>query len=597
MILQRLYELSLREGLLDNLAFEEQPIPFVIKLGESGKYLGLEERRGETQSQGKNRGTDPKKVPDKGKVVSIPRPHGNTANQGFARFFADTLPRVLPVTEDEKSSRSRRTFWQQIDRAAEETDDPALKAVQGFGMALAGDTDLMAAIRSDVEQLKPGVNDRCTFAWEPDRGKTILDREPIRSWYRQFFQAVTDQRQQKGPTGICQISGQIGPIPTTHPIKLNGIPGGLPTGVSIASYDKPAFGSYGLEGTANAAIGYSGADGYTRALQALIAGKLKGRPTSNLRIGATLFLFWTREPVETNFMALLDNPNPQEVEHLFRSASAGRQSFALDDPNAFYLLGMSGNSARAIVREYLEAPLPLVRDNLVKWFHDLTIALATEEGAGKPSNRFPLTQLAVATALGEKQIAPDVSARLMHAALKGEPIPDSILAACLRRLRAKGKSGFWPPRMALIKISLLRRKISVSETLDPGESHTAYVYGRLLAVCDEIQRAALGRVNTSVVDRFYGRFSTAPALVLRRLVDGAIDHLKKIRGDNPRFSDHLERRLVGILALAPATPLGGQLTLEEQARFTLGFYHQKAKRFEEIAERKAAKAKALDNPA
>src|SRR5262245_10241371 len=115
MILQRLYELAVRpgEGLLDEVAFEEQPIPFVIKIGEDGGYLGIEERRGEIVLPARKKGGEPKRLPDKGKPLSVPRPHGNTANPGFARFFADTLPRVLPLSDDEKGRRSRETFWKQ----------------------------------------------------------------------------------------------------------------------------------------------------------------------------------------------------------------------------------------------------------------------------------------------------------------------------------------------------------------------------------------------------------------------------------------------------------------------------------------------------
>ena len=43
MILQRLYELALRERLLEDVAFEEQPVPFIIKLGDKGDYHGIEE--------------------------------------------------------------------------------------------------------------------------------------------------------------------------------------------------------------------------------------------------------------------------------------------------------------------------------------------------------------------------------------------------------------------------------------------------------------------------------------------------------------------------------------------------------------------------
>src|SRR5262249_29634539 len=162
--------------------------------------------------------------------------------------------------------------------------------VQAVGRAMVGgDAPLLARLRADVEKCGARASDRCTFAWEPDRGKTILDREAVRAWYRQLFEAASSKRQQEGPTGGCQVTGTVGPMPTTHPVKLSGIPGGLPTGVSIVSYDKAAFESYGLEGTANAGIGYSAADGYTRAVNALLANRLTGNPRTSLRLGSTVF--------------------------------------------------------------------------------------------------------------------------------------------------------------------------------------------------------------------------------------------------------------------------------------------------------------------
>ena len=163
--------------------------------------------------------------------------------------------------------------------------DEALRAVLTFGHNVVEDAALAASVRSDVAQLKPGASDRCTFAWEPDRGKTILERDAVRAWYRRFYEGVTDRKQQAGPVGLCQVTGTVGPMPTTHPIRLSGVPGGLPTGVSIVSYDKAAFESYRLEGTANAGVGYRAADGYGRAANALIGNKLKGSPRTSLRIG------------------------------------------------------------------------------------------------------------------------------------------------------------------------------------------------------------------------------------------------------------------------------------------------------------------------
>src|SRR5262245_24643150 len=101
MILQRLYELALREGLLDDLAFEPLPVPYFVVVGPGGAYRGIEERRGTRQLPAR-KGAEPRSVQDAGRELSVPRAHGNSANKGFARFFVDSLPRVLPVEVEEK---------------------------------------------------------------------------------------------------------------------------------------------------------------------------------------------------------------------------------------------------------------------------------------------------------------------------------------------------------------------------------------------------------------------------------------------------------------------------------------------------------------
>jgi CRISPR-associated protein Csd1 len=590
MILQRLYQLAVRENLLDDLAFEEQPVPFIVQVGHNGEYLGIEIRRGSVIIASKKKDAPPKTQLDKGRVLLVPRPHGNTANQGFARYFVDTLPRVLPVSAEEKSVRSRNTFWDQMARAGSETNDPALCAIESLGRRIQTDAALAACIKADVEALKPGASDRCTFAWHSDQGATIVEREAVRSWFRQFLQSLDTTRQQHGPSGVCQVMGTMGPMPTTHSMRLSGIPGGLPTGVSIVSYDKAAFESYGLEGTANACIGYLGADGYLRALTALISNKLKDNPRTRMKVGEVLFLFWTSKPADTGFMDLIDSPDAAQVEHLFVSVSAGQEDRSLDDSNAFYLLGLSGNSARAIIRDYLEIPLPRIKWNLAKWFRDLRIADLTKDGAGKPTSRFPLWLLAAATALDMDQVSPETPPCLLTAALKGDPVPESLLVACVRRLRAEGSSGFRPARMALIKLILLRRNINVTETLNPEETHAAYLYGRLLAVFEQIQYAALGEVNANVVDKFYGTFSAAPALVFCRLYANAQNHLRKLRGDKPGTHVVLRKLLTDLSSMLPASPPRGHLSLQDQGRFALGYYHQRARQFEAIAEKKAQAA-------
>ena len=105
-----------------------------------------------------------------------------------------------------------------------------------------------------------------------------------------------------------------------------------------------------------------------------------------------------------------------------------------------------------------------------------------------------------------------------------------------------------------------------SEHPDP-----AYHCGRLLAVIERIQYHALGQVNASVVDRYYGAASSTPAVVFGRLLRGAQPHLAKLDGGRRGGLQNSVMEVCDQIAQFPKT-----LTLEQQALFSLGYYHQKA---------------------
>jgi CRISPR-associated protein Csd1 len=583
MILNRLYELAVREKLSADPAFERQPVPYVIVLDEGGRWLPpiLEERAEIVTVKKTRKGEEIKRTPDKGIIRSIPRPHGSTASQGFARFFVDTLPRVLPVEVEEKDrakvERSRATFWQQIDTAAEGTNDPALRAVQAFGRQLAADDAVRQQVRREIAAREPDGGARVTFAYYPHGGRTILEWQPIRDWYSVFFKQFTAGKQTDGPAGFCTITGTIGPLPTSHPIKLTGIPGGLPTGVSIVSFDKAAFQHYGLDGAANAPIGYDAADGYARGFQ-----WLRGQRDHHFVVGGTLFLFWTREPANTDFMAALGEASAEQVKGLLEGVTTGKAGDAIDDVNSFYLLAVSGNSARAIIRDYLERPVRLVRASVRQWFADLSIADASPQFGGQPNSAFPLWMLANAMGFDSERVASDVHVGLMESAIdSNRPIPVGILAACLTRLRAEGGGALRASRAALVKICLIRRRIAVSASLDTEELNPAYLYGRMLSLLDQIQNAALGEVNASVVDKYYRTMSVRPHLIAPRLIGYAQAHLRKMRVDPKKkgTSIWLSQRLTELVNRLPLRGAAERLPICDQGLFVMGFYHQQADRY------------------
>lgn len=595
MILNRLYELAGRESLLDDPSFEVQPVPYVLKIAENGDYLGIAERRGEIEIPTKKKGASPKKKPDKGKELPTPKAHGNTANKGFARYFVDTLPRVLPINDDAKSAASRETFWNQIARAAAATTDPALQAALTFGRLAMTDAALREAIVADLGQYKIGPGDRCTLAWAPDEGATIVEREAVKAWYRQFFESIGAEREEKSARGFCQITGEYGALARSHATKIVGVPQGIAAGVSVVSYDKAAFESYGLDGAVNAGIGFRAAEGYTRALNALLANKIPRCPNTCLKTGGVAILFWTREPVGESFWKVLDSPAPEEVARLLAAPIRGNESLGVDE-NDFYCLCISGNAARAIVRDYLEEPLPRARDSLRKWFSDLRIV---EHFSGEAKSDFSLWLLAVATVRSGDDLPPALMPALTRSALTGAPLPENVLAACLRRLRVETGAQFTPARMALIKLILNRLPhnggIQMTQTLDETitDRSPGYACGRLLALLARCQSPRDYGAGAQLLERYYGACSTAPRSVLAVLLRLNRHHLRKIRDEIPGFAFSLEQELEARLEPFRSTPTSDPnfpavLSLSEQGRFALGFYQQRAAYRAAGAERRAA---------
>ena len=67
------------------------------------------------------------------------------------------------------------------------------------------------------------------------------------------------------------------------------------------------------------------------------------------------------------------------------------------------------------------------------------------------------------------------------------------------------------------------------EHLDSSNDDPAYLCGRLFALLEAVQRAAIPGTNTTITDRFFGTASSAPASVFGRLLRGAQAHLNKLR--------------------------------------------------------------------
>jgi len=114
-------------------------------------------------------------------------------------------------------------------------------------------------------------------------------------------------------------------------------------------------------------------------------------------------------------------------------------------------------------------------------------------------------------------------------------------------------------------------------SLDESNTNPAYLLGRLFAMLESIQRGALGdKVNATIADKYYASASTVPYSVYPRLLTGSKHHLSKIRKEKPGWAFNLEKELGQIMSQLP-TEFPRHFSIENQGRFSIGYYHQKFK--------------------
>lgn len=125
-------------------------------------------------------------------------------------------------------------------------------------------------------------------------------------------------------------------------------------------------------------------------------------------------------------------------------------------------------------------------------------------------------------------------------------------------------------------------------SLDLQATHPAYLLGRLFAVLEGTQRAALGaQVNATIRDRYFGAAAATPALVFPLLLRNAQNHLARIRKDKRGLAVNLEKDVQEIVDKLP-DHFAKSLDLKDQGRFAIGYYHQTSARFKKSEDEPAA---------
>lgn len=550
--------------------FKTREVRWSVELTADGRLLGIV-----PLGDGK-RGKDHPRCPDM---------HGMNAG-GKSHFLVETAQTVALLfkpNEDSKKiagAKAKHEFFARMLHGAA----AAVSALAPLASILKDEMQL-AKIRDALLEQKAKPTD--WIGWR------INDTDPredqrVQAWWREWRRndlacgVAEDGNGKKAGCGemLCLLSGKsVTPLPT-HP-KITGLSGvgGLGTGDVMVGFDKAAFGSYGLEQSANAAMGAEATQKYVDGLNDLIR-------NHSYKLGHSLVAHWFKDqiPVENDPLAFLYGFESKEeteaaalgaAKRLLESIRSGERADL--GRNRYYAFTLSGAAGRVMTRDWMEGNFKDLAGNVAAWFADLAIVSRYGQGQA-PDPKFMAVCGALVRDLND--LPASTATTLWKTAVQCLPIPQPFMGQALARFRVDIVDKDQPPishaRMGLIKAYFARLKPGGDTTmtvyLNPDHPAAAYHCGRLLAVLASLQRAALGDVGAGVVQRYYAAASQTPGLILGRLIGNARNHLGKLEAGLAFWYESLLADVMSRLKdNAPRI-----LDLEGQGLFALGYYQQLA---------------------
>jgi CRISPR-associated protein Csd1 len=521
-------------------------VKWVVSLDAQGCLLGCVPQTGDGRRGDRGREM---LVPDRVRSGTTPPPV----------LLADNAKYTLGLPlGDEKSAVRHRWYVELHESAAEALPDTGLSAVLAF---------LRRWDESEVllpDDISP--EDLLTFLVD---GSLLVGDTAVRAWWARNWdgqKSGASGGDSESAHGQCLACGRTNTtIPAYIPFKLKGLPGGQSAGTSLVSINEDVFESYDLARGATSRVCRGCGETLMKCLNALLADERR-----HMAMGPVVYVYWTSEPTDFDLFSLVQNPDPEVVGHLLGSVHDPRPRDV--DATRFNIAALSASSARAVVRDWVDTTGARLTRSLADWF-ELQRQSDAWGIAGEPRGIWRLAAAAYRDA--RKEMTADVPQALVRVALMGERMPPGLLPRVVERCRVEHDVTY--ERAMLIRALLASRhgwKAGEMTELDPYANDAAYHSGRLMAVLEDVQRAALGKVGATVVDKYYGAASAAPASVFGKLIGDAQNHLAKLRREREGLQVILQGTLEEVLARIEAFPR--TLTLEKQGMFGLGYYHERA---------------------
>ncbi|SHF68371.1 CRISPR-associated protein, Csd1 family [Bacteroides luti] len=570
MILQALYEYYQRkvadeESNIAPLGFERKEIPFIIVIDEEGNFINLEDTR-----EGENK---------RAKRFLVLKTKGRPGSNSWqtANVLWDHYGYVLAQSKDEtdkaidSAKKQNETFIKEVKNISNKfSDNKSFKAILKF-YENPDSLELVKAHELFADCIKiAGCNISFRIISETE---LVAENEDLKK-------LVTDsikEDEENVSKGVCLITGENTLIAKLH--TATAIPGGKSGAKLVGFQKKSGYDSYYKEQGMNAPVSLEAEDAYTTALNTLL-----GKDSQNkMRLNDMTILFWAEKDndMEHYFNAFFISPpkddpdkNIREIRSFMESIYTGKLN--LDGSTRFYILGLAPNAARISIRFWKVGKVSDLAGNIVTHFNDLMIIRNKNDEREFFSLFNLLTQ--VAAQFKMDNLPPNLVSSVMVSIINGTPYPSTLQQQCICRIRAEQEVGYI--RAAILKAYINRKtrfnkninEKEITMALDIENKNQGYLCGRLFAILEKIQEDAQPGINTTIKDRFYGAASSTPVAVFSRLLNMSNHHLEKL---NSGKKIYYEKIIQGIMAGISSDGLPTNLSLDDQSRFAIGYYHQR----------------------
>lgn len=574
MILQALYDYYQRKAADpdSNIAprgFEWKEIPFIIVIDKEGNFINLEDTR---SGEGKQKRAK--------RFLVIKNQHQTGINAWkVANVFWDHWGFLLgyPKENTDKAKidaeKQNSSFISLVKQLSEKyKDNNQFAAVSYF-------FDREEQIQKIFEHenwIDCSKIPNCNMSFRLIGDESIVAEENDLFYEVQVSSKSDDCDENLISESICLITGEKSEIAIKH--TTTPIPGGKSGGKLVGFQKNSGYDSYYKEQGMNAPISKKAEDAYTTALNVLLERDSKNK----FKIADTSIVFWSQKQndFENHFSFFFSAPpkddpdqNIREVKALLESIHTGKLNTEGD--TQFYILGLAPNAARISIRFWKTGRVADFATNIAKHFEDLDIV----RGKNDEKEYFSLFNLLSNVSFEFKvdNVPPNLAGKVIESVLDGTKYPDTLQQQCIRRIRAEQHVN--RIRAAILKAYLNRKETIyntkeklITMSLDLDNKNQGYLCGRLFAVLEKIQEDAQPGINATIKDRFYGAASSTPVTVFGRLLNLSNHHLAKLGGGSKTY---YEKIILEIMTGISSNGLPAHLSLDDQSRFAIGYYHQR----------------------